>query len=641
MWDVVWTDPDKELVGEHRARKEKEETLKKDHRSQLRRRSASTASSRWSTDSPFAIFRARASRKANISSSNAQMESSASSRVESPVMGSSDRSPKSKMVGDGSCRSSNRISTSFLERLTSIESPLNTSPLIPEKASDVGGKLLLRLASDDTSSLMPPAERVSIAAVPSDDLTESEKMKSLMQIFGRSPSTAEPADGCPLPLKESAVAPDSSNRPPTPPLPSEKKSVAAEPTLPPTPSSSPAANLKPGSAAVSIAQINPLLRTTDTSTEMPITPNNPEAWRAVGDWDSDSPPPLLRGSPEPTFDQPLDLDSSHDGIGIHKNFRLLQAAVVKMANTSASGILSRLETLWKDVVKKDVSFLLGDSSGVEELRRWMLSTMIHMDQVPALDGRVAPVRISPLMARMVVCLYDSPATVAYLAALEPTIQYYHLSQLSIPNEELYANVRIIPVSKPSGTDFPVAPRIYQSVHSLTLPSLCPSSQLARILNKVHKCLKKKGFLRLILIDPLPRAGTMGRRMKSWIEENLLRNLASQDKCMSPSTVFPPLLAEAHLRGEGSTLTTTKFYAVPNSVTSQDPDSTKDTAQAENEAKAKVRSLVGRVLWVEVWGPYVTCSKWWWDDPACVAECLELGTFWEYHAVKGVKEVKPA
>lgn len=142
----------------------------------------------------------------------------------------------------------------------------------------------------------------------------------------------------------------------------------------------------------------------------------------------------------------------------------------------------------------------------------------------------------------------------------------------------------------------------------------------------------------MLIDPLPRAGTMGRNMKTWIEESLLRNLAWQDKCMSPSTAFPHLLADAHLRGDGSTLTTTKFYAVPNSATNRDPDAVKDEVQAENEAKAQVRSLVGRMLWVEAWGSHVTCGKWWWDDPACVAECLELGTFWEYHAVKGVKEV---
>lgn len=111
--------------------------------------------------------------------------------------------------------------------------------------------------------------------------------------------------------------------------------------------------------------------------------------------------------------------------------------------------------------------------------------------------------------------------------------------------------------------------------------------------------------------------------------------------MSPSTVFPHLLAQACLRGDGSILTTTRFYAMPGSAISRDQDAAKGSVQMENEDKAQVRSLVGRMLWVEVWGSYVTCNRWWWDDPECVAECLELGTLWEYHAVKGVKELKTA
>ncbi|KAL6862318.1 hypothetical protein J3F83DRAFT_767468 [Trichoderma novae-zelandiae] len=632
MWDVIWTDPEKELVGEHRARKEKKERPQKEPKSQPRRRSASTASSRWSTDSPFAIFRNRGARKANTPSSNAQMMSPASSGVDSPALLSPDRSPIAKMFDPGSRRSSSRISTSFLDRLASIDSPLNTSPLIPETAVDVGGRLPLHLASDDS---LAPVARVSIAGSESDDLTESERMKSLMQIFGQKPA----ADSCRFPSKKAAVAPDTSvNRPLTPPLTADKRYrtdiYQSSPSYSST--SSPTAKPPSSSPAIPIPLTNSL-RMAELSAEMPITPNNPEAWRTLDDWE---PRPLLQESPEPTF-EPGDPDQlPKDGVGINKNFRWLRAAVVEMADANVPEILSRLETVWKGVAKKDVPFLLGDSPEVEELRRWMLSTMIHMDQVPTIDGQWLPRRVSPLTARMIISLYDSAATVAYLAALEPTKQIYHVSQLSIAREELFANVRVISVSRVSPTDFPVAPRIYESVHSLTLPSLCPSAQLPGILNNVYKCLKKQGFLRLVIVDPLPRAGTMGRNMKAWIEKHLLRNLAKQGKCLSPSTAFPPMLAEARLRGDGSTLTTTKFYAVPESATEY-MDKVKDAMQAENEGKAQVRSLIGRMLWVEAWGSHVTGNKWWWDDPACVAECLEMGTFWEYHTVKGVKEVDEA
>ncbi|KAK1237490.1 hypothetical protein MKX08_003115 [Trichoderma sp. CBMAI-0020] len=627
MWDVVWTDPDRELVGEHKARKEKEYMFKKDDKSQPRRRSASTASSRWSTDSPFAIFRTRGSKKANASSSNAEMASSGSSGVASPAMASSDRSPMSKTFDQGSRRSSSRMSTSFLERLANFESPLNTIAL-RSKVSKID-LFALKLPDDgsDSSADIPSSplaiKRFSIEGSISDDLTESEKMRSLVQIFRRSPSTIEPLGNCPLPSAGNAVAP-------THLAPGEKS-----PSLP----LSPTTRSKLGPAAMQVSQIDSQLASSNASTKTRITPNSPEAWKPVDEWE---PLPLLRGSPEPSSPGLLvDTDSLDHSSGIHNDFRLLHTAVVRMASKSAAEILVTLKTLWKNAAKKDVAYLLGDSAVVEDLRRWMLSTMIHMDKVPALETRVSPRKECLLTARMVVCLYDSTATVAYLAALEPTKQYDHISLMATPKEDLFDNVRIVSVPRVTPTEFPIAPRIYESVHSLTLFSLCPLSLLPGMLNNVYKCLNKKGFIRLILIDPLPRAATLGTRMRMWIEENLLRNLAKQGKCMSPSTAFPPLLAQAHLRGVGSTLTTTKFYAVPGSAISRDQDATKDSVQTEKEAKAQIRSLIGRMLWVEVWGSYVTCNKWWWDDPECVAECLELGTLWEYHAVKGVKELKTA
>lgn len=55
-----------------------------------------------------------------------------------------------------------------------------------------------------------------------------------------------------------------------------------------------------------------------------------------------------------------------------------------------------------------------------------------------------------------------------------------------------------------------------------------------------------------------------------------------------------------------------------------------------ETRAELRSIVGRMLWREVWGEFVTSDTWWWDDPACMQECLELGTFWVYHTIQAIK-----
>lgn len=69
----------------------------------------------------------------------------------------------------------------------------------PDDASD---------SSTDIPSSPSAIKRFSIAGSASDDLTESEKMRSLVQIFRRSPSTVEPVGNCPLPTAGNAVAPD-------------------------------------------------------------------------------------------------------------------------------------------------------------------------------------------------------------------------------------------------------------------------------------------------------------------------------------------------------------------------------------------------------------------------------------------------
>lgn len=164
------------------------------------------------------------------------------------------------------------------------------------------------------------------------------------------------------------------------------------------------ARSKFGPAAMQVSQIDSHLTSANARTKTRITPNSPEAWKLVDEWE---PLPLLRGSPElPSPGLLVDTNSSDHSPG-HSDFRLLHAAVVRMASKNATEILVTLEALWKNVAKKDAADLLGDNPAVEDLRRWMLSTMIHMDQVPTLENRVSPRKECLLTARMVVCLYDS------------------------------------------------------------------------------------------------------------------------------------------------------------------------------------------------------------------------------------------
>lgn len=64
MFDVIWTDPDRELVGEHRAKKEKKREQKAKQKEQEQAnsvitRSTSVTSTRSSTESRFGFLRPR------------------------------------------------------------------------------------------------------------------------------------------------------------------------------------------------------------------------------------------------------------------------------------------------------------------------------------------------------------------------------------------------------------------------------------------------------------------------------------------------------------------------------------------------------------------------------------------------------
>lgn len=89
MFDVIWTDPNRELVGEHRARKEKKrEQLQKqkEREKSIGERSQSVHSGRSSSDHPFGFLLGRTSKKDKSSirskDSNTNRNSGLSGEVE-------------------------------------------------------------------------------------------------------------------------------------------------------------------------------------------------------------------------------------------------------------------------------------------------------------------------------------------------------------------------------------------------------------------------------------------------------------------------------------------------------------------------------------------------------------------------------
>ena len=198
------------------------------------------------------------------------------------------------------------------------------------------------------------------------------------------------------------------------------------------------------------------------------------------------------------------------------------------------------------------------------------------------------------------------------------------------------------VNSVASSVFPVDNDSFDRVYSLLLPSLCCYDYIPAVLRNIRNCLRLGGIFDCVLIDPLPNALTLGHNMRAWLEKHLIPNLEKEKLCTAPCRLFPRWLGEASLRGRGSSRVVTKFFAIPGSVpdTLGDPDPVINANLQNKKARAELMSLIGRILWIEVWGRYVTASRWWWEEELCVQECVEMGTFWEYHKIEGVKGEKP-
>lgn len=125
-----------------------------------------------------------------------------------------------------------------------------------------------------------------------------------------------------------------------------------------------------------------------------------------------------------------------------------------------------------------------------------------------------------------------------------------------------------------------------------------------------------------------------------MDKHLFPNIGNSSRCLESSRLSTKLLGEAGLRGKGNRRTNVKFSALQENARGSDYHDLGPSIQKlyqERQDKVELRSLVGSMFWLEVWGQYVTpTNTWWWDDPECVAECRQLGTFWEYHIIDGVK-----
>lgn len=177
----------------------------------------------------------------------------------------------------------------------------------------------------------------------------------------------------------------------------------------------------------------------------------------------------------------------------------------------------------------------------------------------------------------------------------------------------------------SASTIAFAPDTFSAISCLPIASLLPSSDMPKLLAKINHVLAPGGLLHIVLIDPSPPTTTttnlLGPRLRQWLDERLLFNLELQFRATRPSRFFPIWLEEAKLRGPGSIITQTRFPAV---------------VAGEEDVNKELRCTAGRLLWQQVWGPFVLGGEWWWDVPEIVDECRERGTFWEYSVIAACK-----
>ncbi|CEI65697.1 hypothetical protein FVEN_g12270 [Fusarium venenatum] len=583
MFDVYWTDPDRELVGEHRARKEKkrEQKAKKKEREQETSTipgSASIASTTSSTESRFGFLRPRNGKQAKNRDkvkTGLLTPSQHSSRSNS---GSYHRPALMANLSEVSLGAA-RAQKANIPASASTSASINETHNCSRRGS---GSYVIKHAG---ASQTPPRSESDKPELSIDMRVSSEA--DVDHPATPSDSIGEGHDPVPL-LQNDSI-----------------------------PCLVPSIRLPKASKAPIIINFRP---------------NDPDSWRPPEEWEYID--RLAEEVRQAAADEDVEMKSQTDS-QVQPNreidFEALKSQVNQMAAASPAVVLARIKEIWSvndESLHPELNM---------ELKRWMLSILNHMD----IEQKNSPIDASNAMSvtanLKILALYESSITTAYLAALHPTKQVHHISAEPLSTAQ-FAKVHPILVPSVSTSTLPLEKHIFDTVYSLSLPSASPSTEIPGVLKNISKHLRVGGSLHLTLIDPLPCAGTLGHRMRTWLEEHLLINLERHFRCTNPSKLFPDWMGDAGLRGQGSTLTTSKFYAVSASIRSQvdDNDPFVDKAPSEREVKAEVRSIVGRLLWMEVWGNFVTGEKWWWEDEGCVNECLQLGTVWDYHIIDGVK-----
>ncbi|KAH6669146.1 hypothetical protein F5X68DRAFT_176159 [Plectosphaerella plurivora] len=634
MWEVVWTDPNKESVKEHRERKAmQKEQREQRERTRPQQRSTSNRSSASSDNKSFGIFGPKGLKRSTVSKASSTTSPTPTSPTTLAVSTSSEHKPR---------RVSHLSTTTSVASVSGRLSEVSTNAVQPSSVITAPDQFIDSFQNSPGSSNREPVDSVfskwaegsGLSYAPSSpcntSMTEKTTKSSLcVQTLG--PSSFITKD------TEVTVSPRSDDNDIAS-VTSETR-ISADPTrdahlaLSHSPTSSnfiawkhdTPVMLFPGQSS---SPRNSLTRAPPWATN--FKPNNPDSWKPPEDWDCVPSPEQRASTFEDIMEEPGEVD---DDLALSLDLSAMQREIKRMSAASSRIRLIRLKETWG--VSDDANLYRELEM---EQKRWMLSSLDHMSKpLDMMEGKKVPPKVAAAAkSKKVLALYESQATTSYLAAVHCDKNIYHLSTSPL-SHELFPNIHPVRVPAVSSTSFPIAQGLFGAVYSLCLPSLVSSSEVPKTLKSIHRALSVGGAFHITLIDPLPSATTLGPRLREWLDKHLLFNLERNFRCMNPSKLFPIWLADASLRAEGSTITMAQFFAVAPSSTKVPSTATSEEA-AERAVNQELGTLVGRLLWKEVWGQLIEADTWWWEDPAIVEECQARETTWAYSKIEAIKEV---
>ncbi|KAI1313136.1 hypothetical protein F5Y03DRAFT_156291 [Xylaria venustula] len=618
MFDVIWTDPNVELMGQRMLRKEQEAKEKDKRRAESIRQSTSTSSSSTPSERGFNLFAGKAKKK--FSTSSGGKSNPYASSVEEPECGDA-KARRSSIYGVKAALANHDGSDSLPKpsdgTVIPVPSPGREDTYSPQPRDSVLSNWAHQaaVATDALEKIVPNETEPDVST---EEYVQTLGPSSFVTQTIETTISARTEPDVDELLTETHISSDGVKIP-TPPLanvPEETTPQACEvhDSFPPPynfPHTPPSIN-RQRSRVTSSPGSRGCHRLGD-----------PEAWKPPHEWDCT---PTKQGTTT-TIDECMQAAATGRDANnsVVPALPVLQRELRMMAAASSELMLANLKSGMGEA---------ADAMVYKELemtkKRWMFSALHRQDGYAQLMERSIerPEIATSLRRDRILALYETPTSASFLAALYPAVSITHLSPQPL-SPESFPNVhpQFVPSISVSASSRALPPQLYSVVTCLTMPALLPSTDIPPFLRHINRCLAPGGALHLTIIDPQPVSSSMGPKLRQWLFTNLLINLEQTFRTTWPSETFPAWLAVGRLRGRGSTIATKFIPAI--SIISK--------SQSKDDVKTELRCLSNRLLWQEVWGGFVQASRWWWEDEEIVQECVELGTHWQCSHIIAVKE----